>query len=116
LRREEEARAPEFSALAAPGRSQGRPLWSGRVVAASVCVAAITAAGLWLETALHRPHAEPATPVASIAGWKPPTDFLLETPGRELLQTVPVIGALPEYAKAAAPHHKGVQVKKTVLP
>ncbi len=30
--------------------------------------------------------------VASITEWKAPTDFLLETPGSELLRTVPEIG------------------------
>src|SRR6476659_5864137 len=38
--------------------------------------------------------------VASLAEWKAPTDFLLETPGRELLRTVPEIGEWRGYTVA----------------
>ena len=38
--------------------------------------------------------------VESIGGWRPPTDFLLQTPGDEMLTSTPVI---PEPMKGASP-------------
>jgi hypothetical protein len=47
--------------------------------------------------------------VASITEWKAPTDFLLETPGRELLRTVPRFGELKAdgWSGYAAPSPSG---------
>jgi hypothetical protein len=62
------------------------------------------------------------TSVASLTEWKASTDFLLETPGRELLETVPVIGAWPGFSTISEPGKKRRQVKqvnsqiKRVLP
>jgi hypothetical protein len=86
------------------------------LLAAAACLAAIAAAGLWLRTVVHRWQPEPGKQVASIADWKPPTDFLLDTPGRELLDTVPAIGALQSSVIAATPHRKNQQARKPVLP
>jgi hypothetical protein len=45
---------------------------------------------------------------ASITTWKPATDFLLETPGREVLYDVPAIGAwrVAVFAKGAEERHR----------
>lgn len=87
LRREEEQHAPEFSRLwhtrIGPRRHQVR--W----VAATACALIALLAFLWMRSAQRRPEEKT---VASITEWKAPTDFLLETPGRELLRTVPEIG------------------------
>jgi len=66
--------------------------------------------------ASHRPQPEPGKPVASLMEWKPPTDFLLETPGRELLRTVPAIGAVQNGLIAPPQHRRNPQVRKPVLP
>src|SRR5437016_5505963 len=41
-------------------------------------------------------HHRPAPVTESIVTWKAPTDFLLRTPGSELLTSVPRIPDLPE--------------------
>ncbi len=42
----------------------------------------------------------------SITEWKAPTDFLLETPGSELLRTVPQIGNWQGYSMGAGRRRK----------
>ncbi len=101
LRREEEARAPEFVVPLRPGHKDGLRNFPGRLIAAAVCVAAIMAAVLWLRTAPQTARRVPDGPIASITNWKSPTNFLLDTPGRELLRTTPAIGVWPADAVAA---------------
>jgi len=107
LRREEEEHAPEF----------GR-LWHGRAHArrpqtrwfmAAACVLVALLAFLWIRSAQR--HSEEKA-VASITQWKTPTDFLLETPGRELLRTVPEIGQWHVYTAmpGATPSPAGKKV------
>lgn len=82
LRRADEERCPPFNAVLrqARGRSQGSTP-SFRVVAtvAALLVLAVLAVWTGLRTA--------GPPEPSITAWKSPTDFLLATPGRELLST-----------------------------
>jgi hypothetical protein len=87
LRREEEQHAPEFARLwqARAGARRLRARW----FAATACLLIALLAFLWTRSAKRRPEEKT---VASITEWKAPTDFLLETPGRELLRTVPQIG------------------------
>ena len=109
LRREEEKSVPEFASL-----------WRGRVraprgktrwVVAAACALIVLAAVLWPRSGKRGPE---GVPVASITEWKAPTDFLLETPGRELLRTVPEIGEWRGYTAATVPGRPS-QVKKKVL-
>ena len=114
LRAEEEAQAPPF-ALPSPDFAAQRSRWfAGRLVAAAVCLLAMAAAVFWLQPGPHKPKRR-GDPVASLAQWKSPTDFLLQTPGRELLETVPTIGAWRDYAKAPRKPRRG-QPRKKVLP
>jgi hypothetical protein len=87
LRREEEQHAPEFARLW-HGRADARRRQTRWFAAASCALIALLAL-LWMHSAQRRPAERT---VASITEWKAPTDFLLETPGRELLRTVPEIG------------------------
>jgi hypothetical protein len=83
LRREEEGRTPPFAEIvrrgrapsASPGLFPIRPLG----LAAAVLLAVL---GVWLgvRDRVPRPAAVP-----SLAEWRSPTDFLLATPGRDLL-------------------------------
>lgn len=87
LRREEAKAAPVFEAVRARARPRRlTPL--GGLLAAAFVAAAI------LGIVVRRPH--PLPPAASMEEWIAPTDFLLATPGREILQTVPRIGNIPE--------------------
>lgn len=88
LRREDAATAPPFARVLA-GRVVHRRFLApllGRLVAAASLAAAVVVA-----VAVRRPAPPPAA--LSIEPWTAPTDFLLQTPGLELLETVPRIGA-----------------------
>jgi hypothetical protein len=101
LRRQEEAAAPGFgtlSELAARRRRRARgrkrrlqPLAAAAATAAVACAALVLATSPWL-----RPHARPAgtyAPAPSISAWRPATDFLLRTPGHEVLVRLPAFGS-----------------------
>lgn len=96
LRREDSAKTPAFETLlagATVGRSRGRllPRWGGLLAAVSLVAAALVA------VAVLRPPRTPSR-IASVEEWTAPTDFLLRTPGREILESVPRIGAPPYLA------------------
>jgi hypothetical protein len=105
LRLEEEAQAPEFSLLP-PATGSGRRWIRGKLVAAAVCVVAMLASVVLLRLVAFKPGPEPSKPVVSLAEWRAPTDFLLETPGQELLRTVPAIGVWHDYNQSPAPWQK----------
>lgn len=87
-RRHDLEAAPPFRRMWAAARARRRP--RPRVRFAVAAVALVILALLWL-----RPDTGPAPESgtsASIAQWRSPTDFLLATPGRELLSTVPALG------------------------
>lgn len=116
LRREEEAQTPEF-ALPSPGwAGRSRRWYAGKLFAGAVCVATMVAAVFLLWLMPPKPEREPGKPFASLTEWKSPTDFLLETPGRELLRTVPAIGVWHDYNKASRPSQEHPQVRKQILP
>ncbi len=101
LRREDEGASPAFD-----------PMWdraarrhtSRRFTAASrqALWAAAGAAFLAGATILYRAASPPPETVSvdvarAFAEWRAPTDFLLRTPGRELLETVPRVGVVLPY-------------------
>ena len=110
LRREEEQGVPNFSSLWR-GRVRA-PLGRRRWLALAGCALIVVAAILLLH--LERPNRNEVSMV-SITEWKAPTDFLLETPGREILQTVPEIGKWQGYARATPTTDGHSQVRKKVL-
>jgi hypothetical protein len=111
LRREDAVRTPPFSRLI--NRRQGRAVArAGNVehtrevtraraspyrlspgAAFRAFAACFTVAALVFVYRTPRPRA-PAAPGAApwLADWRAPTDFLLDTPGRALLRSVPTIG------------------------
>jgi len=106
LRRAEEQQAPDFALLLRPRQhsSRGRARWW----VAATCMVMVLAAIAWQRTTGRRPQ---EISVVSISEWKAPTDFLLETPGRELLRTVPQIGEWPGYDSTAA-HARPAAIRK----
>ena len=106
LRREEERQAPEFASLW-PGRARA-PRGKTRWLVAAACALIVVAAVLWLRSAGRKPAD------VSLAEWKAPTDFLLETPGRDLLRTVPEIGEWRGYT-VAFPGTRPEPARKKVL-
>ena len=112
LRREEEPQAPEFAALlpGMAGRSRRRD--GRRILGATALVIIAAAVILWLRPAPPATRQEPGRPAASLTQWRAPTDFLLETPGRDMLRTVPAIGVWQGYIEVPKPGQKHTQVKK----
>jgi hypothetical protein len=76
LRREEEDQCPPFAVRRATPRLPRRRFAMTAAVTAGL-VLAFLATWLGLRT--------PREPVPSLAEWRSPTDFLLDTPGREVL-------------------------------
>lgn len=70
-------------------RADFRPL----VVTACLLLAFVTGTGLWHSRA--RAPARPAASAPSLADWRSPTDFLLQSSTLATWRTVPVIGAPP---------------------
>jgi hypothetical protein len=98
LREEDRARVPSFRAPQ-PGQA---PKWGsvGRVAAA----AAVILIALMLAWPNRRPPAV-MRPVVdlSVVAWQSPTDFLLITPGSELLRTVPAVGSPDDWTPIDLP-------------
>lgn len=91
FRRQDQARAADFNTFlrrrGTAGLLRRFPAW----IAVAACLT--IAIGVVLGTRrTSRPH--PA-PEMSITEWRSSTDFLLRTPGQEVLQTVPKFGGWP---------------------
>lgn len=92
LSREDAQRAPDFERVLKRSR-RGPASGVGVLAAASfLLLAAMVAAVVQIS---HRARRAPQEATLSLADWRAPTDFLLNTPGRELLRTVPRIGEPP---------------------
>jgi hypothetical protein len=104
VRRREEAMAPPFGSRTLSARRAAIPSLRGRLIAATACLAFLLAAVVWLVSGSRARHPHPQQAAASITTWKPATDFLLDTPGRQVLYNVPSIGqwsgAMPQPSSA----------------
>jgi hypothetical protein len=89
LRREDAKRALGFERVLQ--RSPRRPASRLGALAAASCVLAAAMVVTVLQLS-HRARPAPYDATLSLANWRAPTDFLLNTPGRELLRSVPRIG------------------------
>lgn len=103
LRREEVAVVPPFARTlnAARGKApdRARPLRWGFALAAPLAAAAAVA--LWVVAAHQAP--QPTTTTTEVAlhtsleGWDTPTDYLLDAPGIDLLDSLPELGDTDSY-------------------
>ena len=116
LRREEEAQAPEFAVFSPGVAGHGRRRSRVKIMAVAACLVTVAAVVFWLRFVPQKAERAPGKPAVSLTEWRAPTDFLLETPGRELLRTVPAIGVWHDYSKASRLRQKHPQVRKLVLP
>ncbi|HXN10581.1 MAG TPA: hypothetical protein VN859_05010 [Steroidobacteraceae bacterium] len=98
-RRRESARTPGFEAILRRARAVSRrPQWRPAALAC-LALAALTAV-VWRIAPEPTPAMYPPSAL-SLTDWHSPTDFLLTTPGSELLHAVPHIG---ESRGTLAPH------------
>jgi len=91
LRRTEGASAPSFERVINIARRRSNDLGWRVAVAACILVVAVG----WV--ILRVPHPPPGAPTIrtsapTLADWRAPTDFLLDTPVAELLHTIPDLG------------------------
>jgi hypothetical protein len=112
VRRGEQARIPAFTRTSPNPPNDG---FRGRLVAITACLAVMIAAAVWLASGAPGRRQRPQQATVSLANWKPPTDFLLETPGRELLQDVPALGEWSAVAVAPHPVQRRRRFAKKVL-
>ena len=90
LRREEEAGAPAIERLLA--RAKARAGGKARRLGRPALALAAAAAVLLVIALLSLREPASSVPVPPITEWRSPTDFLLQTPGREVLETLPRFG------------------------
>ena len=108
LRREDAGQTPCFAVLEKQRTAAPRLVWLPAIALAALVV---VVAGAFLFTRLQR--REPPFPNRSITEWKSPTDFLLQTPGREVLRSVPVFTRWPESVAVPAATPKPFSKKKS---
>ena len=110
LRREDADQAPPFRAPLAGGsgrRGRGFAPATGEWLAAAALVAALLVG----VRAVRRPTPTPPL-MASLERLTAPTDFLLRTPGREILETVPRLVERPSLAVPSGPIENGPPHKR----
>lgn len=92
LRREDLENVPPFQRVWKAAREGRRPRRHVAAWATALAAVVLILAVLWLPRAsIETPARDAAIPIVE---WRSPTDFLLDTPGRALLATVPTIGGL----------------------
>jgi hypothetical protein len=113
LRQEEETRAPELADLLrrVPVRASSKS--ARRLIVAAALLAATVATVLLFWPTLPSFHQNPGKPVVSITQWKSPTEFLLDTPGRDILRTVPSMGVWheSEFTSPAKQKHRQAETQ-----
>jgi hypothetical protein len=93
LRDEDERRTVSFDAILHRNRRVERYAW-GPLLGASVASAVLVALAVTQLELPHRPQLRARNAQAPfILAWRSPTDFLLDTPGSELMRNSPEIGS-----------------------
>jgi hypothetical protein len=92
-RREEAAQAPELGrVLAGRAPDPSRRIARLPLMAALAATGAALIAALVVTRAVAPRHPTDPAPVGAALEWTAPTDFLLRTPGQDILDTIPHIG------------------------
>jgi hypothetical protein len=92
LRAADELEAPAFDAVLArrASTSRARPHVGRLAIAAGLVLAA---AGIYRVVSTRAPRLTVPSEVVALSTWRPATDVLLETPGRDMLRYTPQLGA-----------------------
>ena len=110
LRREDQAQAGEFGSFLHRARPRADRIRLSAWVAAAAGLAVMIAVVVMLIPRLELRAI--GNPEISITEWKSSTDFLLRTPGLELLETVPRIGEWPASAGSKGGRRKATKKKE----
>jgi hypothetical protein len=106
MRSDDAARTPAFAQLlqrARPGvRYPAFRLRAGAVAVTASLLAVFAAVTLWQVPHVHTTTSGTAVP--PLAAWRSPTEFLLDTPGREVLRLVPEFGRPLSRTPDLSPH------------
>ena len=104
LKHEDRGRTPSFRVPTRPARA--RPVWIPRVaIAAAIALAIVLARP-------DRPSPRVSVVDLGAATWRSPTDFLLVTPGADLMRTVPVFGS-PDHFTPMEPRRPSAAPEST---
>jgi hypothetical protein len=109
LRDGADVRAPDLDAILQRRPAARRPPSRALAFTSGVLCLMVTAGLLHRMNRVHAPVLDVANP--SILSWRAPTDFLLETPGRALLSTVPKIGEMPGPVPAPSEHGQPISMQ-----
>jgi hypothetical protein len=101
LRRDETARAPGFEQVLHRNRPRSIRFAGLFAIAAAVVVTVVAATVFEVSHTRGPRTVDPAA--LTLANWRAPTDFLLDTPGREFLRAVPAIGVYPAHSLVPLP-------------
>jgi len=91
LREADRVRAPGFAQTF--GRARARKTSGATRRVRPLVLGAAAAVAIVTFSLAHSRSFSPTTPTPAIVTWRAPTDVLLQTPGRELLGTMPALSA-----------------------
>jgi hypothetical protein len=113
LRRDDQAHTGEFSSFLHRARPRANPIRLSVWVAVAAGLAVMIAVVVMSIPRSGRRNI--GSPEISITEWKSSTDFLLRTPGLELLRTVPRIGEWPASTASKGGRRKSPATRKKSL-
>jgi hypothetical protein len=90
LRHADAASAPSFERVIGIVRRRSND--AGWRVAIAACILMVAVGGVILRVSHPREAPTTRASAPTLADWRASTDFLLDTPGRELLHTIPELG------------------------
>ena len=93
-KRADEARVPGFERVLTRSRTERRRLRAAMFAAVALAaVLIVSAVGSWRVRAQREAELTALEKTPAILEWRSPTDFLLETPGHELRDSLPQLGS-----------------------
>ena len=103
-KRADEARVPAFERVLTRSRTASRRPRAAIFAAAAVAlVLIVSVAGFFRVRAQREAEFTALEKTPAILEWQSPTDFLLETPGHELRDSLPQVGSSVNNVQAAKP-------------
>ena len=105
LRESDRVRAPSFAQIY--GRTRARRSSRATPRVRPLLIDALVAVVIGAVLVWHSQSSSPSTATETIATWRAPTDVLLQTPGRELLSTMPALNTSVLDKMISIPSNRG---------